>query len=231
MASYNGERFIRRQIESILAQIGPGDELIVSDDSSTDATAAVVKGIGDARIKLLKGPCLKSPTANFENALRHARGGYVFLSDQDDVWKPGKVSTCMRWLERCDCVVSDAEMADARLEVTHESYYALHGTRPGRLYNTLVRNGYMGCCMAFTRRVLDAALPFPPGTPMHDIWIGNVAAYKYGVRFIPDRLVTYRCHGANSSFTAAGKSGYTLARKLGFRLTVVGQLLKKFLLK
>lgn len=229
IATYNGEKFIKQQISSIISQLGEEDEIIVSDDGSADSTTSIIKNIGDRRIKIIEGPGRKSPAWNFENSLRHAKGDYIFLADQDDVWKPGKVGTCLQWLGRYDCVVSDAEMTDESLNLTEESYYKVHSTRPSRLYNTLVKNGYMGCCMAFTRRVLEASLPFPPDIPMHDIWIGNVAAYKFSVKFIPDKLVMFRCHGNNSSFTAAKKSGNSIFRMLMIRLTVIKRLSAKLL--
>ena len=133
----------------------------------------------------------------------------------------------MEWLKRYDCVVSDAEMADESLRVIEKSYYSVHHTKPGRWYNLFVKNGYMGCCMAFTRRVLDAALPFPKSIAMHDLWLGNVAAFRFSVKFIHEPLVTYRCHGGNASFTATGKSGFSLSEKLHIRLQTAINLLAK----
>lgn len=227
MATYNGEKYIRQQICSIISQIGEGDEVIISDDGSTDSTLDTIRSMADGRIRIVEGPCRQSPTLNFENALSHAKGDYIFLADQDDVWKPGKVSTMMEWLKRYDCVVSDAEMADESLRVIEKSYYSVHHTKPGRWYNLFVKNGYMGCCMAFTRRVLDAALPFPKGIAMHDLWIGNVAAFRFSVKFISNTLVTYRCHGGNASFTANMKSGFSLSEKLHIRLQTAINLLAK----
>lgn len=227
MTTYNGEKFVCQQLRSITAQLGTADEIIVSDDGSTDSTLAAIESMGDSRIKTIEGPRRRSPVWNFENALRHAKGDYIFLADQDDVWKPGKVSTMMEWLKRYDCVVSDAEMADESLRVIEKSYYSVHHTKPGRWYNLFVKNGYMGCCMAFTRRVLDAALPFPHGIAMHDLWLGNVAAFRFSVKFIHEPLVTYRCHGGNASFTATGKSGFSLSEKLHIRLQTAINLLAK----
>ena len=227
MATYNGEKYIRQQLCSIISQIGEGDEVIISDDGSTDSTLDTIRSMADGRVRIVKGPCRQSPTQNFENALSHAKGDYIFLADQDDVWLPGKVSTCMKWLNRYDCVVSDAEMADESLRVIEKSYYSVHHTKPGRWYNLFVKNGYMGCCMAFTRRVLDAALPFPNGIAMHDLWIGNVAAFRFSVRFIGEALVTYRCHGGNASFTATGKSGFSLRKKLSIRLSTAINLIAR----
>lgn len=109
IATYNGERFIREQIGSIINQLGNEDEIIISDNGSTDSTIDIIKEIDDKRIKLIKGPEKKSPTSNFENALMHAKGEYIFLSDQDDVWKDNKISICMQYLKHYDCVISDAE--------------------------------------------------------------------------------------------------------------------------
>lgn len=218
IASYNGAAFIGQQLASILCQIGSGDEVVVSDDGSTDGTPGIVRRLADPRIRLVEGPRKGSPTLNFERALSCAKGDIIFLADQDDVWKPTKVATCLAHLRRKPCVVSDAEMADDGLNMVRPSYFAAHGTRRGRLFNLFVRNGYMGCCMAFRRSVLDAALPFPAGIPMHDIWIGNVAAFMGGVDFIAQPLVAYRCHAANNSPTARLKSDYTFAKKITMRM-------------
>ena len=99
VATYNGEKFIREQIESILCQLSSDDEIIVSDDGSTDGTIVIINCIGDKRIRIIEGPRKHSPTFNFENALKEAKGDYIFLADQDDVWKTNKVEVCMKWLQ------------------------------------------------------------------------------------------------------------------------------------
>ena len=86
-------------------------------------------------------------------------------------------------------------------------------------YNLLVKNGYLGCCMAFRKEVLDAALPFPSCIPMHDIWIGNVAAFRFSVSFIGKAMVFFRRHGEANSSTAR-KSDAPLWSKIRFRLNV-----------
>lgn len=99
VATYNGEMYIRQQLQSILCQLADSDEVIISDDGSTDGTLTVIREINDKRIRLIDGPRRQSPTLNFENALRQAKGDHIFLSDQDDVWKPEKVAVCMKWLK------------------------------------------------------------------------------------------------------------------------------------
>ena len=228
IATYNGERYIRQQIESIVCQLNVDDEIIVSDDGSTDGTLDIVKGIGDKRIKIIEGPGRKSPILNFECALKTSKGDFIFLSDQDDVWKPDKVEICMKWLKTYHCVVSDAEVTDNRLKPLYPSLYAIMQVRQGRIYNTIWKNGYTGCCMAFRRNVLEASLPFPKNIPMHDIWIGNVAAYKYNVIFIPDRLIHFRRHENTISCNGKG-SKFTIWQQMKFRLNIIKNIIRLLL--
>lgn len=228
IATYNGERYIRQQIESIVCQLNVDDEIIVSDDGSTDGTPDIVKGIGDKRIKIIEGPGRKSPILNFECALKASKGDFIFLSDQDDVWKPDKVEICMKWLKTYHCVVSDAEVTDNRLKPLYPSLYDIMQVRQGRIYNTIWKNGYTGCCMAFRRNVLEASLPFPKDIPMHDIWIGNVAAYKYNVIFIPDRLIHFRRHENTISCNGKG-SKFTIWQQMKFRLNIIKNIIRLLL--
>ena len=228
IATYNGERYIRQQIESIVCQLNVDDEIIVSDDGSTDGTLDIVKGIGDKRIKIIEGPGRKSPILNFECALKASKGDFIFLSDQDDIWKPDKVEICMKWLKTYHCVVSDAEVTDNRLKPLYPSLYAIMQVRQGHIYNTIWKNGYTGCCMAFRRNVLEASLPFPKNIPMHDIWIGNVAAYKYNVIFIPDRLIHFRRHENTISCNGKG-SKFTIWQQMKFRLNIIKNIIRLLL--
>ena len=220
VATYNGEKFIREQIDSILCQLSSDDEIIVSDDGSTDGTIVIINCIGDKRIRIIEGPRKHSPTFNFENALKEAKGDYIFLADQDDVWKTNKVEVCMKWLQKYDCVVSDAEVTDSNLNPLYPSLYAIMQVRQGHIYNTVWKNGYTGCCMAFRRNILEASLPFPKDIPMHDIWIGNVAAYKYNVKFISEKLVLFRRHNETISCNGKG-SKYSIWQQMKFRWSII----------
>lgn len=225
IATYNGARYIGEQLASILKQLSAEDEVVVSDDGSTDGTLDIVRSLNDRRIRIVDGPRRHSPTLNFEWALRNAKGDYVFLADQDDVWLEGKVRRCVEELQKCDCVVSDARVTDSCLNTTSESLFKLMHVRRGRLSNLLWRNGYTGCCMAFKREVLSKALPFPTDIPMHDIWIGNVAAFCGRLRFIDDRLLLFRRHDATASCNGKG-STFSLWQKLMFRLHTLKNIVK-----
>ena len=116
IATFNGEKYIREQLNSILFQLSLQDEVIVSDDGSTDNTISIIKSFNDKRIKIIDGVHRHSPTLNFENALKEAKGDYIFLADQDDVWKDDKVKICLKWLQHYDCIISDAEVTDEKSE-------------------------------------------------------------------------------------------------------------------
>ena len=99
IATYNGARYIAEQLASILKQLSAEDEVVVSDDGSTDGTIDIVRSLNDRRIRIVDGPRRHSPTLNFEWALRNAKGEYIFLADQDDVWLEDKVTKCVEELQ------------------------------------------------------------------------------------------------------------------------------------
>jgi glycosyltransferase involved in cell wall biosynthesis len=222
MASYNGEKFISRQLTTILSQLTPNDEVVISDDSSSDMTLEIIKTFNDSRIRLFVGKTFRSPTYNFEYALKQAAGEIIFLSDQDDEWVDGWVETALHALQHVSLVVCDADIIDANGRVQPPSegkIYRYGGRKPGVLQN-LYRNGYIGCCCAFRREVLGVALPFPTKLPWHDWWIGLVSDAFFSTQFISNKMVRYRRHGANFSPTGT-ESPFTLWRKFKMRTRIV----------
>jgi glycosyltransferase involved in cell wall biosynthesis len=228
IATFNGERFILQQIESILNQLDVNDELIISDDGSTDKTINLVESLGDKRIKIIQDNNFKSPIYNFENALKYATGEYIFMSDQDDVWLDSKVKIMVEQMEfGYDLVISDCELVDQNLIKWNPSYFHFNKSGPGIIKN-IIKNSYMGCCMAMSRRLLDTCLPFPPNLPMHDSYIGLVGELKFKVKFINVPLLLHRKHLNNSSSTSTGKSNYSLIQKTMFRICLIFALIKKY---
>lgn len=223
--TYNGAKYIKEQLDSILSQLGESDEIVVSDDSSHDDTLAIVRSIGDNRIVVLEGGDFKSPIFNVENALKHSKGRFIFLSDQDDVWMAGKLSAMLSELENYDAVVSDCKVVDQNKNVIEESFFAKRNSGKGFLKN-LYKNTYLGCCMAFRREVLDYVLPFPKDIPMHDMWIGLSVDFRKPVRFINTPYLLYRRHGENTS-TASGKSNRSVYRQLLDRITLLFRVLQR----
>lgn len=228
LAAYNGAAHIQEQLASVLSQLGESDEVIVSDDGSTDATRDIVSAIADSRIRLIDGPA-KGLIQNFEHALSKAQGDFVFLCDQDDVWLPGKVDRMISELEDVQLAVSDCRVVDGALHPVHPSFFQLNHSHSGLIRN-LAKNGYLGCCMAFRRELLGIALPFPEHLPMHDWWLGLIGEVSGRVRFIDKPLSLYRRHGANASM-AGSSSTFPFSVRLRWRLYLITQLAKRKLLR
>ncbi len=225
MATYNGEKYIKEQLDSILSQIGENDEVIISDDSSTDNTVEIIKAFSDNRIKIFENQKFKSPIFNFENALNNATGDIIVLSDQDDIWKANKIETIKKYMHNYDLVLSDADIIDEKGNILHKSFYKLNGSKNGFIKN-IVKNSYLGCTMAFNKKILDKSLPFPKDLPMHDWWIGLIGEMYGKTYFIEDKLINYRRHGNNASPTGE-KSKYSFFQKVIFRLIMIKNLIKR----
>ncbi|MFT4093280.1 MAG: glycosyltransferase family 2 protein [Niabella sp.] len=226
IATYNGKSYVVQQIRSILPQLKEEDEIIISDDHSTDATLTILESFKDRRIKIYMNPH-KGILSNFENALQHATGEYFFLCDQDDIWKDNKVEEVMKNLTGgYDLVLSDCTLFERNItNIREPSFFQLNRSRAGVLYN-IWKNSYMGCCMAFNNKVKAAVLPFPKKIPMHDQWIGIIAELFFKVKFSEKKLIYYRVHNSNATSSGAGKSRYKLAKKILFRLQLIKVLLK-----
>ncbi len=229
LTTFNGEKFIKEQIDSILAQISENDEVIVSDDGSKDHTLAILQSLNDKRIKIFHNTGRHGFIYNFENALNKAQGNYIFLSDQDDIWLPEKVKIVLKKLNDCDLIVHDAELVDGTGHDLKKNYYSTLHSKTGFLAN-LWKNRFLGCCMAFRKDVLKDCLPFPNHICGHDFWIGMIAIKRYKVRFIPDILICYRRHGDNVS-PASNKSTLSLSRKIVNRVTMLFAVYSRLWLK
>lgn len=210
MTTYNGEKYLRAQIDSILINLRPGDELVISDDGSTDGTLAIIEKYrgrseetASPSIRLLQGPG-RGIIANFAHAISRCTGDVIFLSDQDDVWEPYKAEHVLGEMERtgCSLVMHDAKVCNEDLsEVQMESFFDYRGSKSG-FWNNVIKNRYMGCCMAFSSDMRDDILPIPETIQMHDQWIGIMNdLYGNGTSILREPLISYRRHAdANSDF-------------------------------
>lgn len=233
MATYNGERFLREQLETILPQLAEGDELVVSDDSSTDGTVAILgEFAADPRIRLYTGNTFRSPVFNFEFALKQARGEIVVLADQDDVWLPNKLAAVRdrfcRQTARPYLIVLDAQVVDEAGGELYPSVLGRLDAGPG-FWKNLYDNRYLGCCMAFSRDLLERALPFPSRIPMHDIWLGQLCERIGTTAFVPEVTMQYRKHGSSmTSFTIRFRPWLQIKRRfvLAWNLLVRGSRIK-----
>lgn len=227
IATYNGEKYIEEQLKSILSQLGDCDEVIISDDNSTDHTVDIIKQFEDKRLKICFNNKDKGYTSNFENALNKASGCYVFLADQDDIWVDNKVQYCLAQLENYDLVVSDAVVVDENETLISTSFFSIRKCYKSCLGNIL-KFGYLGCCMAFKRKILDRALPFPSNHKLctHDNWLFLIAKIYYKSKISDEKLIFYRRHGLNAS-TGGFSNNTSIFFKMKYRIYLLFNLLKR----
>jgi len=232
--TYNGEKFILQQLQSILSQLQQNDEIIISDDSSTDNTINIIKSFNDKRIVILENNKFYSPVFNVENALKYAKGDFVFLSDQDDIWVDIKVEKMLKYLLDYDLVISNASIIDSNENVITESYFSWKNSGKG-FWKNFYKNTYIGCAMAFNRKMLELALPFPKKIAMHDIWIGLLAEAKGKVFFLDEKLLLYRRHENNVTYSITKTnntlSDNTLFYKLNYRFSILFNIVIRLLRK
>jgi glycosyltransferase involved in cell wall biosynthesis len=216
LCTHNGAEYVGEQVLSILAQQPEPDELVLGDDASTDGTVDIVAGLVDehraagGRIELVvlrHDPAL-GVVANFADALGHARGEVIALSDQDDVWQPGKLAAAVAAFDADPSLLlvhSDARLVDAGgaplgmtlLEALEATTGERSGLQRGDAFATLLRRNLVtGATAVLRRRLLALAAPFPEGW-VHDEWLGAIAAAVGTLRLIPEPLIDYRQHGAN----------------------------------
>jgi len=225
--TYNGEKFIIAQLSSILDQISSNDEVIISDDSSTDNTINLIESFNDKRITILKDNHFHSPIFNLENALKHAKGDFIFLADQDDIWQKGKIDIMLPYFKNYTTIVSDCNIIDENGNEIETSFFNLNNSKSGLIHN-LINNSYLGCCMAFDKKILQAILPFPSKIAMHDIWIGLISELVGKSKFVPLKLISYRRHASNFSPTSRA-SPFALSFKLKYRGYLIYQALLRLI--
>ncbi len=217
MAVYNGGEYIRVQLDSVLSQLDENDEVVISDDLPSGNTRKAIEEIliNDKRVKYIHGP-QKGVIKNFENAIKHTNGDWIFLCDQDDVWLPGKVEAVVDELKNGALVVMhDAKIVDENLNVTENSFFKWHSSSRG-YYKNILKNSYIGCCMAFSGKLKDFILPFPDDLPMHDQWIGLIGEKTDKVKFLNQPYLLYRRHSAT---VTGGKTGFL--QKIKWRIDII----------
>jgi hypothetical protein len=211
LCTCNGESFLRAQLDSILAQTRPVDEIVVGDDVSTDGTMAVLReyeSVHPGLFEILQQPSRLGTLGNFESALRRCRGQFIFLSDQDDVWKLHKVETMLaRFADaKVLMVFTDGRLIDSDgRPIGATLWQKWHFTRLMRLrwrrsrfaFNQLMYNlnKVTGATVALRRELLADILPIrvPPGY-WHDCWFALHAAARGGLVFMSEPLIDYRVH-------------------------------------
>ena len=204
----------------------------IHDDGSTDQTMHILKKWVEDHpyhFMILEGQAQGSAKDNFFWMLAQVESDYYMFADQDDVWMNNKVSTVMPYFNSGNgVVVHDARVMNENLtEVIYESFFKYRGYGGGFLKN-LIKNRYIGCCMAFKSDLINKCVPIPRNIQMHDQWIGMMGDIYYGKTcFIDKQLLIYRRHSANNSdFNHNG-----IIRMIRNRLVLLNEFRKSFMKK
>ena len=227
MATYNGARYLHKQLGTILSQVESDDEIIISDDGSQDDTLNIIASFDDIRIKVYKNDTFNSPIFNFEHALKYVSGDIVVLADQDDIWDSDKLAIIRKSFrnknQKYSFKMYNGQCINENDEVIKEDLFAYLNVRDGLVKN-IIKNSFIGCNIAFTKDLLEVALPFPKDIPMHDVWLA-CNAYLYGeVEFVNSKIFNYRIHENNYSIRNT-----TLFQKLQWRVNLIKNLITRYI--
>jgi glycosyltransferase involved in cell wall biosynthesis len=213
LATYNGARFVKCQIDSILERMRPGWRILVRDDGSTDSTVEILERLArrwPECITLVPNRDERlGPSGNFARLMKHATADYILFSDQDDVWLPGRIDLPLERIQALESahgsetpilVHTDLAVVDESLRRLGPSFWQYSGIDPrggdaiGRL---LVRNVVTGCATTFNRALARLACPIPSNAIMHDWWLALVASGCGRLEYISEPTVLYRQHQGN----------------------------------
>lgn len=222
LATYNGAAYLKEQLVSICDQLSAGDEVVISDDASTDGCLGLLDSLRidypQVAIRVVGNSRAGGVVPNFERAIAASAGDIVILADQDDVWLAGRVELVRRSLRNCDLVMLDGQVVDGQLNPRGVTVFEFVGVRSG-FWSNFAKNSFIGCCMAFRREFLVRLLPFPAGLPWHDWYIGLFVELVGKVERVESSTLLYRRHGANHSPTGE-KSRNGLLKKIAMRFLV-----------
>lgn len=212
MATYNGEKYLKQQIDSILAQSSKEWELLIRDDGSHDNTVSIIKnytGKYPDKIRMISDDARHlGSSMNFGRLLEYSNAEYIMFSDQDDVWLPNKIQLTLEamkeaeqvYLDKPLLVHTDLKVVDANLNIIADSIWIYQKLFPeiGDNLNTIMaRNVVAGCAMMINSKAKAVSTPIPKEAAMYDWWIAiNVA--KYG-KIVPVSIasILYRQHSDN----------------------------------
>jgi len=231
LSTYNGEKYLKEQIDSLFAQTHKEWRLIVRDDGSTDSTVEVVKGyqsLHPGKVILVEDTEGRlGPTGSFSRLLENSTADYLMFCDQDDVWLPEKMETTLARLRTLESgfetmpllVHTDLKVTDEGLNVIADSFLKYQNLDPGRkdLNNLLVFNNVTGCTVMMNRALKDLATPIPAEAVIHDWWMALVASAFGIIEYMNVPTVLYRQHAEN----VVGSTGYSI-RYFASRLKTIG---------
>lgn len=205
LATYNGEKYISEQIESILNQSIKDFELIICDDCSSDSTYKLVLDYKkkDNRIIVTQNESNIGFKKNFEKLLSLAKAEYVAFSDQDDIWMPNHLELLYNNISTNDLITANAELIDTNgrsLNATlrdSDKIAKIPVSKEKKIFTLLYRNFSQGNTTLVRKEFLNKALPIPNEVKYHDQWFGLIASLNNGIGYLEQPITKYRQHGDN----------------------------------
>lgn len=201
MATYNGEKYLREQLESIYSQTYKNIEVVVTDDGSTDKTVEILEEYANSHgLRYYINETNLGFVKNFEKAVDLCRGEYIALSDQDDIWLPHKLSTLMENIGNNLLICSDAKLIDENNNIIAYSQFEYSNKSKNislTFQKLAIRNYVQGCTILMSKELVQYAHPFPLGIKSHDHWYGLIAAAHERIMFSKEALILYRQHASN----------------------------------
>lgn len=221
IATYNGEKYIKEQIESILNQTIPVDEIIISDDGSSDSTLAILEDYARSSIIVLTDNERHGFCGNFEHAINHCTGDYIFLADQDDIWMPDKVErTIAVFIQNSSatCVFSNGVLINESKKEIEGRFNEIDVFDFSKGTNKVDRDSFLETCvsqplalgmvMCIKRSLLEIAIPFPEMFGFHDQWLLFCSIGLDSCYYLNEKLVFRRLHGENTGGNSAYKGSF-----------------------
>ena len=211
MATYNGEKFLAKQLDSLLSQTYPNIEIVICDDASTDGTSLLLASYGAIHnnIRIYQNKENLGYIRNFERAITLSSGSLVALCDQDDYWHPEKLTQQFASLGEAALTYCDSDICDEDLNPSGQRVSTISRCHN---YNSCLEQAVFcriyGNTMLFKKSILQSALPFPTVLP-HDWWIAFLATHRGGIVYVDQVLVEYRQHAGNLIGAATGSSRNT----------------------
>ena len=220
LATYNGEKYLKEQLDSILNQTYKNIRIIISDDCSKDTTPEILKEYQkkDDRIELHIQKNNLGVVKNIEFLLKQGKSPYYMLADQDDYWLPEKAEKSLEKLkeEKADLVFGDLEVVDKKLNTMYSSFndYMLLTRKINKYINSYkvnyLYNCITGCTVLAKKETIEKIIPLPTNSKrvLHDHWIGLMVALNGKLAYVPEKYIRYRQHGNNEVGTEKISHGF-----------------------
>ncbi len=200
MATFNGSRFIRQQLDSIINQTITPEQIVIVDDLSTDDTVSILreyKGLYPDLIDLYINTVNIGYVANFERAVSKCTSTFIALADQDDIWMPQKLEVLLNKIGDKLLIHSDAIIIDENQNLINNSLTTYTNKKSSiSVTDLLLHNSVTGCTTLFRKKLSDLSLPFPESL-YHDWWLSLVAASFNSLVYTDEKLIKYRIHSNN----------------------------------